>query len=101
MRRREQARDHLAILQVRLDDFVNVVLVHIAVPNPPGRPQPLGRPHSDPDTRLYSPALGRASQTSSLDLGLFAAVERSLGMVLRTTGFPVRALVETKKIWRW
>ena len=63
MRRREQTRDHLAILQVRLDDFVNIVLVRRSCAKcPPGTPQPLGRPHSDPDTRLVHPHLAGASQ---------------------------------------
>jgi hypothetical protein len=94
---RQQALHHLAIFQVRLDNFVNILLVDIRVPHA----LRVNHRHGAGGTAVQAAGLvdahlTRASQSSFFHT-LFAAVKTGLGLVLCAAGFAVLALVETEK----
>jgi hypothetical protein len=89
--------DHLTIFQVRFNDFVDVRVVDVRIPNP------LGIDHRHRAARtsvkaagLVHPNFAGARQAKGLDLG-FAMVKSSLCVVLGTARLIVFALIEAKK----
>ena len=97
MRRRAQALDRPAELQVRLDDLVDVGLIDIAVPD-------AFRVHHRHRARsaavqaagLVDAHLAGAGQALGLD-ALLAVVERRLRAVVGAAGFAIGALVQSKE----
>src|SRR5687768_10098201 len=95
--RQQQALDHAPLLQVRVDDLVDIVLVDIGVPDG------LGVHHGDRAAGATVEAAGlvdahaaRPGQPQRLDARL-AMIERLLRLVLRAAGFAVAALVEAEE----
>ena len=97
MRRCQQSLHHLAIFQVRFDDFVNILGIHIGVPNR------FRVDHGDrtgaatvQTARLVHPDFAGPGQTGGFHLE-FAAVKARLRLVVGTAFFAVFTLVEAKK----
>ena len=97
MRGYQEPLHHIAVFEVRLHDFVNVLLVYIGVPDRL-RVDDGNRPGGTTikATRLVDPDLARPGQASCLDLG-FAAVKAGLGALIGTAIFSALALVQAEK----
>jgi hypothetical protein len=82
---------------MRFNDFVNVTLIHIGVPNALWIHHGHGAARTTVQTpRLVHPNLAGAGQAQILDSG-FAMVKRCLGVVLGAASLVVFSLVEAKK----
>lgn len=93
----QQALHHLTVFQVRLDNFINVAGIYIAVPNG----FRINHRHwsggaTVKATCLVDPNLAGAIKSGGLDLGL-AAVKGGHGSVTGAAGFPLFALIEAEK----
>src|SRR5450830_220198 len=92
-----QTRNNLPVLEVRLHNLIDVAGVDIGVPNTlriNHRHRP--RRTAVQTTCLVDTNLPRPSQPGCFNLG-FAAIKRSLCIILSTTRFTTLALVQTKK----
>ena len=97
MRRDQQALDDLAILQVRLHDFINVVVIDIAVPDRIGIHHTHGACSAAVETaRLIDPYLADSAQPRRLD-GLFAVRCPISAIVIGAAGLAGLALIGAKK----
>ena len=89
---RDQAFHHLAVLEVRFDDFVDVRCVHIGVPGALGVDHGHGAARAAVQaTGLVHTHLAGTRQPGGLDLGL-AAVKTRLSVVVGAAVFTVGAL---------
>ena len=97
MRRRQQALDHLTILKVRLNNFVNVMLINVAVPNR----LRVHHQHRTRSTTVQTTGLVNAYLPGTAQAGVFdarlAMIKRGLRPVMRAGVLAVTALIEAKE----
>jgi hypothetical protein len=95
--RQSQTLDHFAVLQMRFDDFIDVVIVDIGVPNRLG----IHHQHRAAGTPVQATSLVDTHAIDAIDAELFdlgfAMFPSGLRLVIRATRFFIFPLVEAKK----
>jgi hypothetical protein len=95
--RQSQTLDHFAVLQMRFDDFINVVIVDIGVPNRLG----IHHQHRPAGTPVQATGLVDTHAIDAVDTELFnlsfAMFPSGLRLMIRATRFLIFPLVQAKK----